>query len=71
MFQPKFYSMNQLYMGDTLSRLGRKEEARQCYYRAFNAPVVTVDDVTAKNKAYDAMKKMGMTEKEMIAVGGL
>uniref|UniRef100_A0A914YV82 Regulator of microtubule dynamics protein 1 n=1 Tax=Panagrolaimus superbus TaxID=310955 RepID=A0A914YV82_9BILA len=64
--QPGFYKDNSFYLGETYDRLGKKEKALEFYKKAFYAPIISVDDKDAHEKALGRLKKYGFDEKKLI-----
>jgi tetratricopeptide (TPR) repeat protein len=64
--QPGFYKANSFYLGESHDRLGNKEKALEFYKKAFYAPIISVDDREAHEKALGKLKKYGFDEKKLL-----
>uniref|UniRef100_A0A914DKI9 Uncharacterized protein n=1 Tax=Acrobeloides nanus TaxID=290746 RepID=A0A914DKI9_9BILA len=56
-------------MGETLERLGRKEEAKQCFIRAFAVPMYSKDDYDTHVKVGDKLKTVYKINDDKLPVG--
>ncbi|ETN72592.1 hypothetical protein NECAME_13822 [Necator americanus] len=63
---PRFYSTNTYYIGETLEKMGNKTEAMKYFKDAFKMPVVTADDSSIHQKAYEKLRKAGVKDSELI-----
>ncbi|VDN22070.1 unnamed protein product [Gongylonema pulchrum] len=61
-YRPHFYSSNLWYLAEVKARLGKKEESLELYKAAFRMPVLTIDDGTAHDKAYEKLQKLGVKD---------
>uniref|UniRef100_A0A0N5A5G4 Regulator of microtubule dynamics protein 1 n=1 Tax=Parastrongyloides trichosuri TaxID=131310 RepID=A0A0N5A5G4_PARTI len=64
--QPGFYSKNTYSLAECYERLGRNDEARMYYIKAFKMPVITVDDKDVHEKALKKLKSLGVKEQELL-----
>ncbi|CEF67276.1 Regulator of microtubule dynamics protein 1 [Strongyloides ratti] len=64
--QPDFYSKNTYYLAECYDRLGKKEEAKLFYMKAFKMPVISVDDKEVHDNAYKKLKALGVKENEFV-----
>ncbi|KJH45021.1 hypothetical protein DICVIV_08947 [Dictyocaulus viviparus] len=63
---PGFYSTNTYYIGETYEKIGDKDSATKYFYHAFNMPVITADDRTIHEKAYQKLRKAGFKDNDMM-----
>ncbi|KAL7074581.1 hypothetical protein ACQ4LE_006256 [Meloidogyne hapla] len=69
--KPGFYSANNYYMGLTLEKMNRSDEAKVQFILAFLAPVVTMDDGEIHKKAWEHLqKKYKLTREQLMEEQG-
>ena len=66
---PNFYSANNYYLGLTYEKLNRLQEAKEQLIKAFQAPVISVDDKEIHDKAFEHLRtqKYKINESELMA----
>uniref|UniRef100_A0A0K0DUM6 Regulator of microtubule dynamics protein 1 n=1 Tax=Strongyloides stercoralis TaxID=6248 RepID=A0A0K0DUM6_STRER len=64
--QPDFYSKNTYYLAECYDRLGRKDDAKRYYMKAFKMPVISIDDKEVHENAFKKLKGLGVKDSELV-----